>query len=188
MLDHLPEPLLKTLLRPLVALLFEAAEEDPKAAWDSAIDAVSLYNPQTTIELRLAVRITVLNILGNQACVEASNKELPIDRSLRLSNGALALIRAADKAEVRLEQRKAARAEGQEPVEDPEELTETESPRIENAIALLDETKVVSAHAAIHGVTWNQAYKQRKLEKRLAKRQEREARMQAQSTGLPPTT
>src|ERR1700744_875018 len=98
MLDHLPEPLVKTLLRPLVALLFEAAEEDPKSAWDGALEAVSLYNPQTTIELRLAVRVTVLNLLGNQACVEASNKEIPIDRSLRLSNGALALIRAADKA------------------------------------------------------------------------------------------
>jgi hypothetical protein len=176
MLPNIPDALLRTLLRPLVALLFEAAEEDLKSAWDTAVEAVSLYNPQTTVELRLAVRVTVLNFLGNQACVEASNKEIPINRSLRLSNGALALIRAADKAEARLDQRKAARIEGQEPVEEPEDLTETESPRIENAIALLDKTKIVSAHAAIRGVTWNQAYKQRKLEKRLAKRRERDAR------------
>jgi hypothetical protein len=187
MLPDLPESLLKTLLRPLTALLFEAANEDLKAAWDGAVDAVSVFNPQTTVELRLAIRVCIFNILGNQSLAEASNKEIPIDRMLRLQNGALALVRAADKAELRLEERRAARVEGQDPTDDPEELTETDSPRIENAIALLDETKVITAQAAIHGVTWKQAYKQRNLEKRLAKRQERAARTQAQSTGLPPS-
>ena len=190
MLTDIPELLLKTLLRPLMGLLFEVSDEDPKAAFENALEAISVFNPHTPVELRLAVRVCIFNILGNQACAQAGMQDLPVDRSIRLHQGAITLVREADKAEARLEKLQTMRAEGQkqpEP-EEVEELTATESPKVEKAMDLLDETKAIAGQAAILGVTWPQAYKQRKLEKQLAKRRDREARMQAQSKGLPPTT
>jgi hypothetical protein len=164
-------------MRPLVRVMFEGSNEDIKAAWDNAAEVVKMHDPRTVNELRLAVRVCVLNALGNDACVAGTVNKVPVDRLIRLSNGGLALLRAADKAEDRLEKLRNARIEGKDPVDDPEDLTEADSPAIEKALALLDETKAVAGYAALYGLTWEQAYKQRKQAKRPGKR--RDAGMRA---------
>jgi hypothetical protein len=177
MFPNIPESLAQTIMQPLVRLMFEAANEDIKAAWASADEVIKMHDPHTANEMRLAVRVCVLNVLGNEACTARAIMDMPLDRTIRLANGGLALIRAADKAEERLETLRNARIEGGESVEDTEDLIETDSPTVERAIALLEETKAVAGYAVIHGLTWDQAYKQRKLARRAGKR--RDAGMRA---------
>src|ERR1700761_5074544 len=100
----IPEAWKKTLLLPLVKLMFDAANEDVADAWHQAIDLVKGFYPATELEFRLIVRMAVLNIQANLATEIAGQPNARISQVIRLQSNALALSRAADKAEARLKQ------------------------------------------------------------------------------------
>ena len=158
MLAQIPHPLLKVLILPLATLLYEACGEDMKAAWENAIASVKLFEPKSQQEVCAAIRILIFNIQANQAAAQASTQGLSPSLAARIRTGANVLARQADKAEHRLQQLRASRLKTQQQVPD--------SPKPELAPS-------------------NQDYRQRNLEKKLAKRQEREARLQAQAASLP---
>jgi hypothetical protein len=157
MLAQIPHPLLKVLILPLATLLYEAAGEDMKAAWENAIESVKLFEPRSQQEVCAAIRTLIFNIQANQAAAQASTPGLSPSLAARIRTGANVLARQADKAEHRLQQLRAARLKTQEPA------PESSKPAPQT----------------------NQDYRQRNLEKKLAKRQEREARLQAQAASHP---
>src|SRR5580692_2502066 len=100
----IPDAWKRTLMLPLVKLLFDAAGEDVTNAWQQALDLVRGFYPATELEFRLIVRMAVLNIQANLATEIAGQPNARISQVIRLQSNALALSRAADKAEARLKQ------------------------------------------------------------------------------------
>lgn len=171
MLADIPQALLKILIQPLAALLFDASDGDMKTAWDNAIASVKLYAPKSETEIRLAIRTLMFNIQANQAAAQASDPSTPAPAAIRIRGGAVALIREADKAERRLNELRAARRKA------PEQATNqqaTQAPKPEPQPQPEPEQPVPD----------NQAYRQRILEKKLAKREERDARLAAMAASL----
>jgi hypothetical protein len=164
MLADIPQALLKVLIQPLAALLFDASDNDVKVAWENAIASVKLYAPKSETEVRLAIRTLILNIQANQAAAQASDPSTPAPQAIRTRSGAVSLIREADKAERRLNQLRAARRKA------PEQATQAPKP----------EPQPQPEQTAPD----NQAYRQRILEKKLAKREERDARLAAMAANL----
>src|ERR1700761_5036488 len=99
----------RTLMLPLVKLLFDAAEEDTNKARKHALDLVRGFRPGTEVEFRLIVRMAVLNIQANMATEIAGQPNARISQVIRLQANALALARAADQAEARVQQLQSAR-------------------------------------------------------------------------------
>jgi hypothetical protein len=182
----LPDSLIETLILPLTALLLAASGNDNATAKANALKLIEVHDPTTVIELRLAVRIELFNIRANQTASEAGTRDLSPEIATRVTAGAISLTREADKAERRLEKLKTARPQAQEeprtqsfsPASDPD--PERESP-LRDPQAVAEEIKQITVHAQANGLPFAKAYKQRKLEKRLALRQERDARLQAAS-------
>ena len=160
----------------------EDREANDATAKANALKLIEAHDPKTVIELRLAVRIELFNISANQTISRACPSDLPPLIATRVTTGALSLIREADKAERRLEKLKAARPQAQEepqhqaPVSDP--YRDAESPSRDPHV-VAEEIKQITAHAEASGIPFVKAYKQQRLEKRLAIRRERDARLQA---------
>ena len=184
----LPDSLIETLILPLIELFLAVTGGDKATAKANALKLVEVHDPKTVIELRLAVRIELFNILANQAISQACPPDLPPLVAVRLMTGGLSLIREADKAERRLEKLKAERPQAQEEPQHqatmPEPGPDDESPS-RNPATVAEEIKQITAHAEANGIPFVKAYKQRKMEQRLARREEREARLQA-ADQLPP--
>jgi len=183
-LHDLPDALLKAILRPLATLLYAAANNDPDAAWKAALQTVTLHDPHSIAELRLAVRIETFSIQANEAAAQAGTPDMPLLRAIRLRSGAVALSREAEKAEHRLEKLRSARHQGApEPAEPPQEA---ETASVQRATALVADTRKIAAYAASHGLSFGQALKQRNREQRLAERQAKQAaRLQSMATPAP---
>jgi outer membrane biosynthesis protein TonB len=208
----LPDALIEILILPLTELFLAVSGSDRAAAKADALKLIEAYDPKTVIELRLAVRVGLLNVRANQAISHASTPGLPPPVATRLTGHGLSLIREADKAERRLETRKAERPqtpeeqvpegqkpEGQKPEEQvpegqtPEERRQqapepdlgAEAPSRDPA-TVAAEIRQITTHAEANGIPFVKAYKQRKIEQREARRQERDARLQAASyPGIP---
>lgn len=198
----LPDALIEILILPLIELFLAVSGSDRAAAKADALKLIEAYEPKTVIELRLAVRVGLLNVRANQAISHASTPGLPPPVATRLTGHGLSLIREADKAERRLETRRAERPhtpEGQKPEEQvpegqtpqerrqqaPEPDLGAEAPSRDPA-TVAAEIKQITTHAEANGIPFVKAYKQRKIEQREARRQERDARLQAASyPGIP---
>jgi hypothetical protein len=168
----------RTLMLPLVKLLFDAAGEDVNNAWQHALDLVRGFSPATELEFRLIVRMAVLNIQANLATEIAGQTNARISQVIRLQANALALARAADKAEARLKQLQSARiqrAQDQEaaqeaapeptpaPTAQPTPATPQEAPKTQTA---KDEAQAINNYARKHKMSYAQAWGLHQREKK----------------------
>jgi hypothetical protein len=101
----------KTLIVPLVRIMFDGADGDLQSAWDQAIQLVQCYAPKTEQELRMFVRMTILNAQANLSFAESVDPNATRPQAIRLRTNGLALAKAADKAEQRFRQLQTARAQ-----------------------------------------------------------------------------
>ena len=162
----------RTLMLPLVKLLFDAAGEDVNNAWQHALDLVRGFSPATELEFRLIVRMAVLNIQANLATEIAGQTNARISQVIRLQANALALARAADRAEARLKQLQSARIQraqdqeaAQEPAQEatpeptptaqPTPATPQEAPKTQTA---KDEAQAINNYARKHKMSYAQAW------------------------------
>jgi hypothetical protein len=171
----------RTLMLPLVKLLFDAAGEDTNKAWKSALDFVRGFRPGTELEFRLIVRMAVLNIQANMATEIAGQPNARISQVIRLQANALALTRAADQAEAHVQQLQSARLQRtQEPLQDQETATEPaeeapastpaasptpeatqeapKTPAIPQTHTAKDEARAIKNYAQKHNMTYAQAW------------------------------
>ena len=162
--DH--QLIMQTLLQPLVNLLLPAARDNQNAAWDAAVAATSSYSPTNLNEFQLAASIVLFNVQANHLIGEANTPGMPLNTAIRMRQCALSYVREANKAERRLEQLQASRP--QEEADPPLAAQQTEDPVPSTA-----ENPTIPD------------WKRRKQERRLAKQQARDARMQSQAPDLP---
>jgi hypothetical protein len=167
----------RTLMLPLVKLLFDAAGEDTNKAWKNALDFVRGFRPGTELEFRLIVRMAVLNIQANMATEIAGQPNARISQVIRLQANAMALTRAADQAEARVQQLQSARLQRtQEPLQDQETAPEPaeeapastpaaetaqQAPQIYTAPQIhtaKDEAQAIKNYARKHNMTYAQAW------------------------------
>jgi hypothetical protein len=183
----IPNAWQRTLMLPLVKLLFDAAGEDVNNAWQQALDLVRGFHPGTELEFRLIVRMAVLNIQANLATEIAGQPNARISQVIRLQSNALALSRAADKAEARLKQLQSTRmqrAKDQEATPEPAQeatpeptsapaaeakpATTQEAPKTQTA---KDEAQAINNYARKHNMSYAQAWGLYQREKKTAQPQ-----------------
>jgi len=168
----LPTVIVETVLTRLHTLFLTGAAGDPVAARHAAVHMLAAYHPETTDELRLAANIIAFSFQALEALAQAATPGMSLTRILRLRGGAVTLDRESAKAERRLAQLQAARQDAipdrpteSQPEPEPEPQSEL---RIQNAVALIQDTADVAASAEANNLTWNQAYDQRQREPRIA--------------------
>jgi hypothetical protein len=158
--------------------MFDAANEDVTNAWHQAIDLVKGFYPATELEFRLIVRIAILNIQANMAMEIAGQPAARISQVIRLQSNALALSRAADRAETHLKQLQSARiqrAKAQEaaqdvdpdptPAAEPTPATTQEAPKTQTG---KDEARAINDYARKHNMSYAQAWGLHQREKKAA--------------------
>src|SRR5580692_410427 len=166
----IPDAWKRTLMLPLVKLLFDAAGEDVTNAWQQALDLVRGFYPATELEFRLIVRMAVLNIQANLATEIAGQPNARISQVIRLQSNALALSRAADKAEARLKQLQSTRMQRTKdreaapeptpestpaPAAEAKPATTQEAPKTQTA---KDEAQAINNYARKHNMSYAQAW------------------------------
>jgi hypothetical protein len=179
----LPAAVLETILTGLATLFLAGAAGDTAAARHAALHMLGAYRPETEDELRLAAKIVCFSFQALAALSQAAGSDLPLTRILRLRSGAVSLSRESEKAERRLSQLQKARQQGiqAQSAEIQPEPAQPE-PRIEKALALIQDTGAVAAAAKTNGVTWTRAYEDRQRDQRIAASIKRaEARVAAQA-------
>jgi hypothetical protein len=175
---NLPTAFLDILILPLANMLMDASGKDGQTAMNNAMAAIKAFHAVNEAEIRLAIRIATFSIQANIALAQANMPNLPLQVVVRLRQGAVTLIREADKAERRLEKLQDARKKGETlPAEPPQQQEKSSVQRAQNLIQDIEET---IALAKAESIPANQAYRLKNLEKRRIKQQEREARLQAQ--------
>jgi hypothetical protein len=169
MLSNLPAPLVHALLPTLISLLLPSLNNDVEIASANARALIEDFDPRSGHEFRLAIRITLFSLQAASAIAQAGDPDTPANQAIQLRKGALALIQEADKAERRLEQLQAARTQVQEPAPAQREDLETLVNQIEEFVTVACNNRAPEP----------KPYKLRKIEQRLAKQREREARLAA---------
>jgi hypothetical protein len=155
----LPAAILDTILIHLATLFLTGAAGDPIAARQAAAHMLGIYNPQNEEELRLAANIVGFSFHALEALGQAAAPDLPITRVLRLRGSAVSLSREANKAERRLTQLRNA----------PQQAIPAEpAPKVEKAIALIEDTRKVAIAAKASGQSWARAYEERQRDIRIA--------------------
>ena len=165
-----PAAILETILARLTVLFLIGAGGDPDAARAAAAQMLATYNPRTADEARLAAAIIGFSFQALEALSQAAIPDMPLARVLRLRGSAVSLNREAAKAERRLDQLRHAKPV-QQTAPQPEADTQPEpalAPKIEHAVALIQETATVAAAAKAGNITWTQAYQQRQRDARIA--------------------
>jgi hypothetical protein len=166
LLTTLPAAILETILVRLAALFLIGAGNDIAAARQAAAEMLNAYNPETPEELRLAANIIGFSFQALEALAQAAGPDLPITRILRLRGSAVSLNRESAKAERRLAQLQKARQQAIPAEIQPQPVQP--KPKIENAIALIQDTNTVAAAAKANGVTWTRAHELRQRDLRIA--------------------
>ena len=169
----------KALMAPLVALMFEGTDEDPKEAWQQAIDYVRVLAPHTELEFRLVVRMAILNLQSNNASLLSTRPDLTVNQAIRLQANALALANAADKAETRFKQLQSARLQraratdtaasdaAAEPAPTPATESTPEAPKAQPRTAK-DEARAINEYARKNRMTYAQAWARHQRDTKLA--------------------
>ena len=175
----LPAAILETILARLAALFLIGANGDSTAARHAASHMLAAYHPETEDELRLAANIICFSFQALEALAQAAAPDISLTRILRLRGGAVSLSRESAKAERRLAQLQKAR---QQPVQAPSAEIQPETsqpepaqpnPKIEKALALIQDTAEIAVAAKDKNLTWTQAYEQRQRDARIAASLER---------------
>jgi hypothetical protein len=176
----LPAAILETVLTHLAGLFLTGAAGDMTAAREAASQMLAAYHPSTEDELHLAANIVSFSFQALEALGQAATPGIPLTRILRLRGSAVSLSRESHKAQRRLDKLQAARRAGIPAATQPEP-TQPE-PKIDNALALIENTRTIAGAAKIKGLTWTQAYEQRQRDIRVAASLKRaEARIAAQA-------
>jgi hypothetical protein len=169
MFPHLPATLVRLLLIPLARFLLPTSDNDLNTAKANAQALIEDFDPRSTIEFRLAIRITLFSLEAASATAQASDPDRSVNQAIQLRKGAIALTREADKAERRLEQLRATRKQPEEPLPANQEEIEALVSKIEEFVISAREDRTPEP----------KPYKLRKIEQRLAKQRDREARLAA---------
>ena len=193
----LPTALLETILTRIAPLFLIGAAGNLEAARDAAAHMLAAYHPETSDELRCAANIVAFSFQSLEALSQAANSDMSLTRILRLRGSAVTLTRESAKAERRLAelqtarrsaatqapatQRTATQPPETQPAEpQPETPEPTPEPRIEKAIALIQDTAEIAATAEATNQTWDQAHESRQRDARIAASLQRaEARVAA---------
>jgi hypothetical protein len=172
----LPAAILETILTGLAALFLTGANGDTAAARHAASCMLGAYHPETEDELRLAANIVGFSFHAIEALGQAAAPDIPLTRILRLRGSAVSLSRESAKAERRLAELRKARLQS---IPAPAAKIQHE-PKIEQVIALVQDTGKIAAASKANGITWTQAYDQRQRDTRIAASMKRaEARIAA---------
>ena len=174
----LPGAILETILTRLALLFLTATGGDLTAARHAAAQSLAAHHPETEDELRLAAAIISFSFHALEALAQASTPDMPLAKILRLRSSAVSLSRESHKAQRRLDRLQNARHQG---TATQPQATQPQ-PKIEKALAVIEDTRTVAHAAKMKGLTWTQAYEQRQRDKRIAASLQRaEARIAAQS-------
>jgi hypothetical protein len=169
---NLPAAILDTILPRLALPFLSGAADNTDAARHAAIRMLTEHQPETEDELRLAAQIVGFGFHALAALGQSTASDMPLNRVLRLRGSAVSLSRESHKAQRRLDFIQDARRT--QPDAAPQPAPPEPSPRIDNAIALIEETGKVQAVAKATGLTWSQAFRQRARDKRLAEKQKKQ--------------
>jgi hypothetical protein len=175
----LPAAVLETILTRLAALFLTGANNDTTAARLAASEMLSAYRPETTDQLRLAANILAFSFQALEALSQAATPDMPLTRILRLRGSAVSLSRESAKAERRLAQLQNPRQQptrSQQPEANPEPTQPEPAqsiPKIDKAVALIQDTGKIAVAAKANNLTWTQAYEQRQRDTRIAASLER---------------
>ena len=184
----LPAAVVETILTRIAPLFLIGAANNPEAARQAAAHMLAAYHPETTEELRLAANIVAFGFQSLEALSQAATPDMSLTRILRLRGSAVTLSRESAKAQRHLDQLQHARRNAPtieptatQPAElKPETPGPTPEPRIEKAIALIQDTAEIAAAAEANNQTWDQAHEKRQHEARIvASLQRAEARVAA---------
>jgi hypothetical protein len=187
-LATLPAAILETILTGLATLFLAGANGDTAAARQAASYMLNAYQPETEDELRLAANIICFSFQGHEALAQAAAPDLPLTRILRLRGGAVSLSRESARAERRLGQLRKARQQAiQAPAAEIQPEPAQPQPKIEKALALIQDTGAITVAAKANKLTWTQAYEQRQRDTRIAASLERaRVRIAAQANAATP--
>jgi hypothetical protein len=180
----LPPAILETILTGLATLFLTGANGDTAAARHAATHMLGAYHPETENELRLAANIVCFSFQALEALSQSAAPDLPLTRILRLRGGAVSLSRESARAERRFGQLQKTRQQAI-PAQPPEIQPEPAQPqpRIEKALAPIQDTGAIAAAAKANGVTWTRAYEDRQPDQRIAASiKKAEARFAAQAS------
>jgi hypothetical protein len=174
----------KTLIVPLVRIMFDGADGDLQSAWDQAIQLVQCYAPKTEQELRMFVRMTILNAQANLSFAESVDPDATRPQAIRLRTNGLALAKAADKAEQRFRQLQTARAQkARNAAPAPEETPtseeapasakapETPSEAAPRSQTAKDEIRAINEYARKHNLSYPEAWAHHERRKKAVKAQ-----------------
>jgi hypothetical protein len=186
--NTLPAAILGTVLTRLATLFLTGAGGDTAAARHAASQMLAAYHPETADELRVAANIISFSFQALEALAQAATPDMPLTRTLRLRSGAVSLSREAARAERRLGQLQNAR---QQPTQAQQAEIRPQpahlEPKIDKAIALIQDTGDIAAAAKTSNLTWTQAYEQRQRDARIAASLKRaELRIAAQAKAVIP--
>jgi hypothetical protein len=179
-----PAAILETILTRLAALFLTGAAGDTTAARHAALQMLGAYHPKTEDELRLAANIVCFSFQALEALSQAAAPDMPLTRVLRLRSGAVSLSRESGKAERRLGQLQNPRQQPTQQSIQPQQPEPAQpAPKIDKAVALIQDTGKIAAVAKANNMTWTQAYEERQREARIAASIKRaEARIAALAT------
>ena len=158
---------LETILTHLALLFLTAAAGDPSAARGAAAQALAAYHAQTEEELRLASEILSFSLHALEALGQAADRELSLNRILRLRGSAVSLSREAHKAQRRLDQLQRARTAATQP----QPQAQTDQPAVSDEMprAIAEAERIAKQVMGKHsGMTWTQSYQKRILTQRMA--------------------
>jgi hypothetical protein len=163
----IPQAIWDTLLGRLAPLFLIGAAGDPASAREAAHQMLAAYNPQTSVELRLAAEIIGFGLHALEALGQAADPALSLNRVLRLRGSAVSLSREAHKSQRKLDQLQRAHAiqppAQAQPSPQPEPAqdhpgTQTASPTEAECLAARTKAKI-----------WLQSYNEREAAERIAK-------------------
>ena len=179
--SSIPAAVLETVLIRLAALFIAGANGDMAAAHDAAHHTLTAYHPETETELRIAANIISFGFQCLEALAQAAAADMPLTRVLRLRGSAVTLSRESSKAERRLSELQTARRQGvqaetpQAAVQPAETQPTTPQPeplqptrRLENAVALVQDTAAITETAKASNQTWTKAQEDHQRELRIA--------------------
>jgi hypothetical protein len=165
---------LETILTHLALLFLTAAAGDPAAARAAAAQALAAYHAQTEEELRLASEILSFSLHALEALGQAADRELSLNRIVRLRGSAVSLSREAHKAQRRLDQLQRARTAATQPqpqLPEPQTDAQAAQPAVSDEIshAIAEAERIAKQMMGKHGgMTWTQSYQKRILTQRMA--------------------
>jgi hypothetical protein len=106
----IPQAILDTILGRLAPLFLVGAAGNPAIARDAAHQMLAAYNPQTAAQLSLAAEIVGFSFHALEALGQAADRDLSLNRILRLRGSAVSLSREAHKSQRKLDQLQRAHA------------------------------------------------------------------------------